>query len=65
MGLKYTLQMVEPKKKKKKDLIEIEHINSQSVQGHIEEIKMLIEDRSIDILCISKTWLLPLLKINM
>ena len=58
MGLIYTSQMVEPKK----DLIKIEHINAQSVQGHIEEIKMLIEDRSIDILCISETWLLPLIE---
>ena len=50
--------MAEPKK----DLIKIEHINAQSVQGHMEEIKMLIEDRSIDILCISETWLLPLVE---
>ena len=43
-------------------MIKIEYIDAQSVQGHIEEIEMLIEDRSIDILCISETWLLPLVE---
>ena len=44
----------------KKDMIKVEHINAQSVQGNFEEIKMLIEKRNVDILCISETWLFPL-----
>ena len=44
----------------KKDLIKIDHINAQSIQGHMEEIRLLVEDRSVDILCISETWLLPI-----
>lgn len=39
------------------NVIEIEHINAQSLLGHFEEIKMLVEERNIDILCISETWL--------
>ena len=42
-----------------KDKIKIEHINAQSLQGHMEEINLLINDRCINILCISETWLLP------
>ena len=41
------------------DKIKIVHINAQSVQGHMDEIKLLIKDGNIDILCISETWLLP------
>jgi len=39
------------------NVIQIEHINAQSLLGHFEEIKMLVEERNIDILCISETWL--------
>lgn len=35
----------------------IEHINAQSLQSHLEEIEILINERHIDILCISETWL--------
>ena len=42
----------------KKDCLIIEHINSQSLQSHLDEIKILIADRNIDILCMSETWLL-------
>ena len=44
---------------KAKDKIKIEYINAQSLQGHMDEIKLLIDDRNIDILCITETWLLP------
>jgi len=37
--------------------IRIEHINAQSLLGHFDEIKLLIKERNIDILCISETWL--------
>jgi len=39
------------------NVLKIEHINAQSLLGHFEEIKMLVEERTIDILCISETWL--------
>ena len=42
--------------KNKKDKIIIEHINAQSIQGHLDEIKLLINYRNIDILCVSETW---------
>ena len=45
-----------------KENIKIDHINAQSLQGNFEEIKMLISERNPDILCISKTWLLPFVK---
>lgn len=45
--------------KVKSDKIKIEYINAQSIQGHIDEIKLLINDRNVDILCVSETWLLP------
>ena len=45
--------------KVKSDKIKIEHINAQSIQGHLDEIRLLINDRNIDILCVSETWLLP------
>ena len=39
----------------------IEHINAQSVVGHLDEIVTLVSDRKIDILCVSETWLTPLI----
>ena len=37
----------------------IEHINAQSLLGCKEEVKLMLESRNIDILCISETWLSP------
>ena len=45
---------------KRMHYLTIEHINTQSVQGHLEEIALLINERKIDILCVSETWLTPL-----
>ena len=45
-------------------MIKIEHINAQSVQGHIDEIRLMVHDRDIDILCISESWLLPVIHDN-
>ena len=45
--------------KAKKDKIKIEYINAQSLQGHMDEIKFLVDDREIDVLCICETWLTP------
>ena len=45
---------------KRMHYLTIEHINAQSVQGHLEEIALLINERKIDILCVSETWLTPL-----
>ncbi len=42
----------------KKDYLTIEHVNTQSLQSDFEEIKLLISDRNVDILCVSETWLL-------
>lgn len=37
----------------------IEHINAQSLMGSMDEIKLLMKESSIDILCISEAWLIP------
>ncbi len=42
----------------KKDSLTIEHINAQSLQSNFAEIKILLAERNIDILCVSETWLL-------
>ena len=39
----------------------IEHINAQSVMGHLDEIVSLVNDRNIDVLCVSETWLTPII----
>ena len=44
---------------KRKEFLVIEHINSQSLLSSINEITLLLKEQSIDILCISETWLLP------
>ncbi len=36
----------------------IEHINAQSLMGSMDEIKLLMNGRNIDILCITESWLL-------
>lgn len=41
----------------KKDHVKIEHLNAQSLPCHLDEIKFLVEEREVDILCISETWL--------
>ncbi len=42
---------------KKRNLL-IEHVNAQSLLCNFDEIKSLIYERNIDILCISESWLL-------
>ena len=42
-----------------KDLLKIIHINSQSLLGHLDEVKLLAVETDVDVLCISETWLLP------
>lgn len=41
----------------KRNCLTIEHVNAQSLLSCFEEIKILIQARDIDILCISETWL--------
>ncbi len=41
----------------KKGNLTIEHVNAQSLQSNFEEIKMCVNDRDIDVLCVSETWL--------
>ena len=43
----------------KKDYLIIEHINARSLLSSFEEIKLLLNERNVDILCVSETWLLP------
>ena len=47
-------------KLKRMHYLTIKHINAQSLQGHFDEIALLIRERKIDILCVSETWLTPL-----
>ena len=44
---------------KPSDRIVIKHINEQSLIPKLDEIKLLIENEDLDILCISETWLQP------
>ncbi len=37
----------------------IEHINAQSLQANYDEVKFLVSERNINILCVSEPWLLP------
>ena len=41
------------------DHIVIKHINAQSLIPKLDEIKLLIENEDLDILCVSETWLQP------
>ncbi len=43
---------------KVKMTLTIEHINAQSLQSNLDEIKILLAERNIDILCVSEAWLL-------
>ena len=47
------------KTNKRSDHIVIKHINAQSLIPKLDEIKLLIENEDLDILCISETWLQP------
>ena len=47
------------KTNKRSDHIVIKHINAQSLIPKLDEIKLLIENEGLDILCISETWLQP------
>ena len=41
----------------KKDWLIVEHINAQSLLSSLDEVKLLLTDRNIDVLCVSETWL--------
>ena len=45
--------------KPKKDSLVIEHIHALSILLSIDEVDLLIEERNIDVLCITETWFLP------
>lgn len=40
-----------------KNFLKIEHLNAQSLQGNLEEIKLLLNERDADVLCVRETWL--------
>ena len=40
----------------------IAHINSQSLQPKLHEIEIMLSERNIDILCVSETWLSPIVQ---
>ena len=50
----------ENEKCKRMQYLTIEHINAQSIVGHLDEIVLLVNERKIDILCVSETWLTPI-----
>lgn len=50
--------------KSQKDLIKIEHLNAQSLLSNFNDIELLINDRDVDILCISESWLPPVMQNN-
>ncbi len=37
----------------------IEHINAQSLLGSIDEVRLLVQERTIDTFSVSESWLLP------
>ena len=47
------------KTNKRSSHIVIKYINAQSLIPRLDEIKLLIENEDLDILCISETWLQP------
>ena len=47
------------KTNKRSDHIVIRHINAQSLIMKLDEIKLLIENEDLEIICISETWLQP------
>ena len=38
-------------------MLTIEHINAQSPQSNYDEVRLLIQERDIDVICVSETWL--------
>ena len=49
--------MVNAAMKDSRNKLTIEHLNAQSLLSHIDEVEILMEERNVDILCISETWL--------
>ena len=43
----------------KQDYIHVVHINARSLLCNFEEIKLLVQENKIDILCVSETWIRP------
>lgn len=37
----------------------IEHVNAQSLLGNMDVIRLLVEERNTDVLCVSESWLAP------
>ena len=50
---------IQIKTDKRNDHIVIKHINAISLIIKLDELKLLIENQDLDILCISETWLQP------
>ena len=42
-----------------KDLLNIQHINAQSLLSNFDNIEFLISNQNLDIMCISETWTTP------
>ncbi len=47
------------KQGKQNNFLVIEHTNARSLLASMSEIRLLVINRNIDILCVSETWLLP------
>ncbi len=48
-----------PTGKQKRDNVTMEHINAQSLLANKDEVELLLNERNVDILCVSETWLTP------
>ena len=59
MSVNTCVNKIPIKTNKRSDHIVIKHINAQSLFPKLDEIKLLIENDDLDILCISETWLQP------
>ena len=46
----------------KKDQLNIQHINAQSLLGNFDNLELLMKENNVDIMCVSETWLYPTLQ---
>ena len=42
-------------------LVKIGHLNTQSIASKLDDIMIMLRDQQLDILCLSETWLSPLI----
>ena len=59
INLNTDVNQIPIKTNQRSDPIFIKHINAQSLIPKLDNIKLLIENEDLDMLCISDTWLQP------